>query len=167
MTSIHDLHLNSTPTAGSAAAPSTDSTPSAGQLLETLIRTTHQLHLQFEAHLAAYDVPSYLTGPRLRFLVTVQEAGAIRMSDIAERLGIKPRTVTQFVDALEAEHMLIRQPDPDDRRATFVRVTKAAIPLIARARAGMSEAAEQVLAHLPQEQREQLHTILNRVSTIN
>ncbi|NIK77090.1 DNA-binding MarR family transcriptional regulator [Paenibacillus castaneae] len=141
-----------------------ESFPPAGIVLETLIRTTHRLHLQFEMHLNSLDIPAYLTGPRLRFLVAISEAGKIRMSELATKLGIKPRTVTQFVDALEQENLLVRIPDPDDRRATFLQLSDIAPPIIIKARAAMSESAENVLTSLSAERRVQLLNILNQIS---
>lgn len=130
------------------------------RLLEMLIRTTHQLHSQFETHLSASNMPSYLTGPRLRFLLQVEEAGQIHMHEIAAKLGIKPRTVTQFVDAMEQEQLILRIPDPKDRRATYIRLTEHAPELLRLAKITMKEAAEYVLGSLPAERRKQLYELL-------
>jgi DNA-binding MarR family transcriptional regulator len=142
--------------------PSADtmSIPPAGDVLQLLIRTTHRLHTQFEEHLASLGIPAYLTGPRVRVLIAIQEAGTLRMSELASKLGIKARTVTQFIDALEQEALLTRTPNPDDRRATFLQLTEAAPPLIAEARAAMSEASERVLASFSPEARSELHKLL-------
>jgi DNA-binding MarR family transcriptional regulator len=146
-------------------SPSMDSSlssspPTAGDILQLLIRTTHRLHTQFEEHLAMLGIPAYLTGPRVRVLIAIEEEGRIRMSELATKLGIKARTVTQFVDALELEALIIRTPDPDDRRATFLQLTDEAPPLIAQARASMSQASDQVLQSLSAEGRSQLQSLL-------
>ncbi|MDR6549582.1 MarR family transcriptional regulator [Paenibacillus qinlingensis] len=143
--------------------PEGPSTPTAGDILQLLIRTTHRLHTQFEEHLAALGIPAYLTGPRVRVLIAIEEEGSIRMSDLASKLGIKARTVTQFVDALEQEALLVRTTDPDDRRATFLQLTEAAPPLIAKARAAMSQASDEVLQSLSTEGRSQLQSLLLRL----
>ena len=143
-----------------------ESSPTAGTVLEMLIRTTHRLHLQFETHLSSLDIPAYLTELRLRLLVAISEVGKIRMSDLAAKLGIQPRTVTQFVDALEQEKLLVRVPDPDDRRATFLQLTESAPPLMIQARAAMSESAEKVLASLPLEGRSQLLELLYQLANV-
>jgi DNA-binding MarR family transcriptional regulator len=145
--------------------PSTNATPAAGEVLEALIRTTHYLHRQFEIRLSALDVPDYLTGPRLRFLIAVSESSPIRMNEMAAKLGIQARTVTQFVDALEQEKLLVRLPDPDDRRATFLQLTDSAPPLIQQARSAMSAASEEVLGTLTDEMRDQLFQLLQRLSS--
>ncbi|MZQ86462.1 MarR family transcriptional regulator [Paenibacillus sp. 5J-6] len=144
---------------------SPSATPTAGQVMEKLFQTTHRLHLQFETFLAEYDLPDYVTGPRLRFLVTVQEAGRVRMGDMAARCGIAPRTVTQFVDALEQANMIVRHPDPDDRRATLLALTDEALPVMAKARAAMKESAEKVLGLLPADKLNQLYDILLSLTT--
>ncbi|WP_223836608.1 MarR family transcriptional regulator [Paenibacillus oceani] len=41
------------------------------------------------------------------------------MNELAAELGIKARTVTDFVDALEIDNLLVRVPDPTDHRATL------------------------------------------------
>jgi DNA-binding MarR family transcriptional regulator len=140
--------------------------PTAGYVLETLFKTTHHIHLHFEMYLSSRDIPSYLTGPRMRFLKVVSDAGKIRMKDLASKLGIKARTVTQFVDALEKENMLIRVPDPDDRRVIWVQIPDTAIPLIKKTGDAMVEAAEKTLAHLPEEERNQLLDTLYRLADI-
>jgi len=135
--------------------------PIAGDLLQILFKTNHLLHQQFEKHIANYGIPDFLTGPRLRFLIVLEEYPNIRMNDIAKQIGIKARTVTQYVDALEKEKLLIRLPDPEDRRATLLQLTEAAFPLIKKARAGMSEASETLLKPLSDEQRIQFLVVLN------
>jgi DNA-binding MarR family transcriptional regulator len=105
-------------------------------------------------------IPAFLTGPRVRVLVAIEEEGRIRMSELATKLGIKARTVTQFVDALEQEALILRTPDPDDRRATFLQLTDEAPPLIAKARAAMSQASDQVLQSLSAEGKSQLQSLL-------
>ncbi|MFC5650014.1 MarR family winged helix-turn-helix transcriptional regulator [Paenibacillus solisilvae] len=106
-----------------------------------------------------------MTGPSLRFLIAIAENEPIRMSELAAKIGIKARTVTQFVDALEQENMLIRVPDSEDRRATFLRLTDAAPPLIQHARNAMSEASEQVVGSLSPENRRLLLNLLKQLNS--
>lgn len=79
---------------------------------------------------------------------------------MATRCGIAPRTVTQFVDALEQANMIVRHPDPDDRRATLLELTDEALPVMAKARAAMKESAEKVLGTLPTDKLGQFYDIL-------
>ncbi|MFF2753701.1 MarR family winged helix-turn-helix transcriptional regulator [Psychrobacillus sp. NPDC058041] len=135
--------------------------PTVSDLLQILFKTNHLLHQQFEKHIANYGIPDYLTGPRLRFLIALEENPNIRMNDIAKQIGIQPRTVTQYVETLEKEELLIRLPDPEDRRATLLQLTEIARPQIKKARTGMGVAAEKLLKPLSEEQRKQFLTILS------
>ncbi|MCH5583520.1 MarR family transcriptional regulator [Shimazuella sp. AN120528] len=146
--------------------PISTETPTPDYLLMILFKTTHYLHSQFEAYLSAHDVPAYLTGPRMRFLKCIEEAGKIRMSDLAIKLGIKKRTVTQFVDALEKENVLVRIPDPNDRRATLVQITDTAAPLIKKTGDAMISAAEKVLSSFPPENRSHLLDLLYQLADV-
>lgn len=62
-----------------------------------LVRTTHSIQREFEAQLSKLDMPYLITGPRLRVLSVVSESCNIRMSELAAKLGIKARSVTDFV----------------------------------------------------------------------
>ncbi|WP_248924279.1 MarR family winged helix-turn-helix transcriptional regulator [Paenibacillus hamazuiensis] len=135
--------------------PAEGAVPTSGELLHHLFKTSHLLHRQFETMLAELDVPSHITGPRLRFLAAVNNAGKIRMNEMAAKLGIQARTVTQFVDALEQEKLLVRLPDPNDRRATLLQVTDIAPPLIEKASAAMRQVADKLMAPLTAEMRVQ------------
>jgi DNA-binding MarR family transcriptional regulator len=72
-----------------------------------------------------------------RALGVIAEA-PIRLSSLAERLRVAPRTVTEVVDALVDRELVERRRDPDDRRATLVALTESgrdATAAIGRARA--------------------------------
>ena len=47
----------------------------------------------------------------------------IRISDLAELVRLDLSTISRHVRALEESGNLARQPDPDDRRASLVRLT--------------------------------------------
>jgi DNA-binding MarR family transcriptional regulator len=50
---------------------------------------------------------------------------SLRVTDLAEQLGVDAPTVTRKVQQLEREGMVVRQTDPDDRRATRIRLAPA------------------------------------------
>jgi DNA-binding MarR family transcriptional regulator len=61
----------------------------------------------------------------------------MRLSDLAERLRIVPRSATAVVDALEEAALVARTPDPADRRAVRVVLTdsgRAALERIGQVR---------------------------------
>ena len=48
----------------------------------------------------------------------------LRLNDLATRAGITPQSMGQFVDELEALGYVERRPDPDDRRAKRIHLTR-------------------------------------------
>jgi DNA-binding MarR family transcriptional regulator len=129
-----------------------------------LISTSHRLRRVLNARLNRQSDIISLSGPRLRLLLIVEEAGRMRMGDLAEDLGVTARTVTTLVDALEREGLLVRLPDPTDRRATLLSLTERARTQFEQVRNRQMELGEELLAPLDQEQRQQLLDLLNRLN---
>ena len=48
----------------------------------------------------------------------------LRLNDLAARAGITPQSMGQFVDELEDLGYVERRPDPDDRRAKRIHLTR-------------------------------------------
>lgn len=57
---------------------------------------------------------------RVLSLLGHAEAEGLRNSQLAERLHIAARSTTEVVDQLEAKQLVVRTPDPADRRATLI-----------------------------------------------
>ncbi|KLA01305.1 hypothetical protein B4147_0972 [Bacillus wiedmannii] len=82
------------------------------------------------------------------------------MNALAAKLGVKARTVTDFVDALEQDKLLIRIPDPTDRRATLIQLTERAQSNMEKALTFQDKVADDILKNLTLEQREQFFELL-------
>ena len=65
----------------------------------------------------------WFTDARATLLAYVARNGTPQ-SRIIERMGISKQAVQQLIDGLEAEGIVERLPDPDDRRGRIVRHTK-------------------------------------------
>jgi DNA-binding MarR family transcriptional regulator len=138
-------------------------TPSAAEVVHALIGAAHVIGRLFDARLAAHKLPLPLSGPRLRIFMTIEHAGQLRMGDLAAVLGITPRTVTTLVDALEREGLLVRLPDPADRRATLLELTPVARAHVEQVHAVQCQLSEEVVAALDDSQRRQLLDLLMRL----
>jgi len=100
--------------------------------------------------------PSGVTPGQLRVLRVLSGAGEpLRVSELARRLDVVPRSATSVVDDLESAGLVGRRPDPDDRRATLVALTQRGDAALhefrARRRAGLAELLDRLD---PDEQRE-------------
>ncbi|MBN7773524.1 MarR family winged helix-turn-helix transcriptional regulator [Clostridium aminobutyricum] len=144
---------------------SKDDQLSKSDLLQLLFRVNHLLQQRFEVGLLSCGLPEQLTGPRLRVLFEISAAGKIRMNELATKLGIKARTVTQFVDALEKENFIVRIPDPSDRRATILQLTDFARPIIETADKASNSISENLMDALTLEQQNQLADILLQLNS--
>ena len=108
--------------------------------------------------------PLGITWSQLRALRTVDRCtGAIRMSELAARLGIARRSATSVVDELVGRGLLERRADPGDRRAVEVAVTPAGTRLLRRLQDRRRSAARQVLAALSEADLATLRDLLRRL----
>ena len=106
--------------------------------------------------LAPWDI----TPAQLRALRMLRRHGVMRLSELSDRLRIAPRSATEVVDALEAQGLVQRRPDPGDRRATLVEVTDDGSGVLDAIR---GTEAERVFGRLSQTDRSQLARILRKL----
>jgi DNA-binding MarR family transcriptional regulator len=147
----------------SDAPPAGEQIPAAHEVLEALVLTAHAVYRFADARIGRYKVPRRLSGSRLRVLFAVKEAGTLRMGDLAARLGIAARTVTDLVDGLEKEGLITRSPDPSDRRAILLQLSAAAREHWEQMRSLQHELSDEVLAPLDAAERKQLYALLARL----
>jgi DNA-binding MarR family transcriptional regulator len=67
--------------------------------------------------------PWELSPSLARALSVLARDGDLRLSALADKLRIVPRSATEVVDDLERLGLVARRPDPDDRRAVLVGLT--------------------------------------------
>jgi DNA-binding MarR family transcriptional regulator len=106
--------------------------------------------------LAPWDI----TPAQLRALRMLRRHGIMRLSELSDRLRIAPRSATEVVDALEAQGLVQRRPDPGDRRATLVEVTDDGSGVLDAIR---GTEAERVFGRLSKTDRSHLARILRKL----
>ncbi|ANY09184.1 MarR family transcriptional regulator [Pseudonocardia sp. HH130630-07] len=62
---------------------------------------------------------------QLSALVTVEQAGPLRLSELARREGVTAPTMSRVLSALDEQGMVQRAPDPGDARGVLVSVSEA------------------------------------------
>ena len=126
-------------------------------LPDLFLRTAKRMRRRQMAYLA----PLGLTPAQSRALRMVAEAERPpRMVDIAERLGIVPRSVTSVIDDLEAAGLVVREPDPANRRSTLVLPTEQGRRVRAEMNEARRRAAIEEFAPLSDEQQRTLRELL-------
>ena len=94
-----------------------------------------------------------------------QEKTGVRVSTLAQRLRIAPRSATEVADALEDAGLLTRSPDPSDRRAVLLSLTSRGWQSVDAAVRSRRAAAERAMSHLSPEERAELRRLLELLLT--
>jgi len=98
----------------------------------TSIMRVHQILL---GELDAMLRPFGLTFARYEALVLLSfsRAGALPLRLVGERLMVHPTSVTNTIDRLERAELVVRRPNPQDRRGTLAEITPAGRDVVSRA----------------------------------
>jgi DNA-binding MarR family transcriptional regulator len=86
--------------------------------------------------------PHRLTFARYEALVllTFSRRGALPLRVIGERLMVHPTSVTNIIDRLEEQRMVIRRPNPRDGRGTLAEITREGRDVVGQATADLMAA---------------------------
>ena len=106
-----------------------------------------------------------VTHGQVRVLRTLDHADRpLRLSELANQLGIVPRSATSVVDDLEAARLVARKPDPNDRRATLVDLTPAGADVLSTIRRSRRDAMVALIERLDTAEQSDLLRLLSRLS---
>lgn len=130
------------------------------QLADQLHRLTQRLRRAQAERLA----PLGLTPAQERALRLITRGDEPpRMTELADRLGIVPRSLTTVVDALEEAGLVRREIDPRNRRAILLRLTDQGAAVRDGLREARRRAAEDLFAPLSADDRTTLAGLLARL----
>ena len=93
--------------------------------------------------------------------------GPASVSDLAQVMRVRPQSMAQTIGDLEAEGMVARSPDPNDRRRALVSLTPAGRARIEEDRAVREGWLVKALEELPESDRETIERavgILGRIA---
>jgi DNA-binding MarR family transcriptional regulator len=100
----------------------------------------------------------------LPLLKTLHHHGPMRLSSLAAELNLDASTVSRQARHLEDRGLLERTDDPDDGRASRVMVSAQGSTCLEKGASARRELVARVLDHWPDEDREQLRVLLNRLN---
>lgn len=127
------------------------------QLADQLHRLTKRLRRAQAERLA----PLGLTPAQERALrMITRDDEPPRMTELADRLGIVPRSLTTVIDALEEAGLVRREVDPRNRRAILLRLTDRGTAVRDELREARRRAAEDLFAPLSAEDRKTFASLL-------
>lgn len=126
---------------------------------ELLRRASHRMRRRWVEVLQPLDLSPH----QVRALRAVVSGESLRLSELAERLAVANRSVTDVVDALVERGLVERGPVPGDRRAIAVRATAAGRELLGRAEKARTADVEDFLGRLSVAERHQLAALLHKL----
>ncbi|MDG4797622.1 MarR family winged helix-turn-helix transcriptional regulator [Micromonospora sp. WMMD1082] len=125
------------------------------------------LGVVFRAYVRAADhaVGDLPGGPRgYQVLTAADRQPARNQGAIAEELGIDRTVLTYLIDDLERDGLVVRRPDPADRRSRLVTLTEAGHEAARRRREALRTVESHLLRALPPEEAVTLRALLQRVA---
>jgi DNA-binding MarR family transcriptional regulator len=139
--------------------------PLTGTLLDNplreFIRTFGLVERVMQPYFARYGISGAQWGV-LRNLHRAEQEGcrSLRLSELSDRLLIRPASVTGLIDRLERSELVRRTGSPTDLRAKQVQLTRAGRQLLRRILAAHEGQISTVLAGLSAPDQAELHRLL-------
>lgn len=87
------------------------------------MRDLRRMVKALESYSAAVERQCGLTGPQLWALWELGRQGPMALKDLAARMFLNPSTVVGVVDRLAEKTLVLRSPDPSDRRRVSLALT--------------------------------------------
>jgi DNA-binding MarR family transcriptional regulator len=97
---------------------------------------------------------------QFQILGLLHDHGGLAQRELIQEMGVAPSILVTLLNPLEAEGLVTRQRDPDDRRRHLVTLTAAGERHLVSASRAQKEAEDALFASLADGQREQLRTAL-------
>jgi DNA-binding MarR family transcriptional regulator len=139
-------------TAQAAPAPGDDSQSASGRSAAGQpgvdVARLRVAILRLSRRLRKHDLAG-LTPSQLSTLSSVGKSGPVRLGDLAAAERIAPSTLTRLVNVLEDRGYLLRQPAPDDARASLVTLTDSGREVLQRIRDEATSLLAEMIATLP------------------
>ncbi|WP_030774811.1 MULTISPECIES: MarR family winged helix-turn-helix transcriptional regulator [unclassified Streptomyces] len=96
-------------------------------------------------------------------LAATAEYGPVAQADLGRRLAVDPKDMVGMLNHLQEAGLVLRAPDPDDRRKNAVTVTPEGTAVLARCAALAEAANAEFLAPLDPAERKDLVALLTRL----
>ncbi|MET8677155.1 MarR family transcriptional regulator [Streptomyces sp. NPDC004647] len=98
-------------------------------------------------------VEDRVTLPQVRMLVVLSTHGAVKLVELAERLGVSPSTAMRMNDRLVAAGLVDRRVNPENRRENVLRLTPAGLRLVEEVTARRRDEIAAIVERMAPDQR--------------
>jgi DNA-binding MarR family transcriptional regulator len=128
-------------------------------LAESFLRVARRLRRETSVRTA----PLGLNLHQSRALRVIGDAGPLRPSEVAERLGIVARSATDAVSGLVTSGFVERTTDPADGRAQLLALSPTGRAALAKVEQIRAEVGRDFFGRLPEAERVALAAVLDRL----
>jgi DNA-binding MarR family transcriptional regulator len=90
---------------------------------------------------------------QLSALVTVEQHGPLRLTELARREAVTAPTMSRVLAALDEQGLVVRAPDPQDARGVLISLSPSGAERLAEVRSHRTALIARRLARLTDEQR--------------
>ncbi|GAA2914987.1 MULTISPECIES: MarR family winged helix-turn-helix transcriptional regulator [Streptomyces] len=97
-------------------------------------------------------------------LSAVRDLGPVAQADLGRGIGLDPKDLVGILDDLQSADLVLREPDPKDRRKNAVSLTVRGGRLLKRCEKAARAANDELLAPLSAAERERFTDMLRRIS---
>ena len=134
---------------------------SSPQLIETM-RRFMDIAVHYSMRASGHFMKAKgLSTPQFSILMQLHHRGACGMSKVSEQFEITPAAASQLVDKLVQSGWVLREEDPQDRRAKSLKLTAKGMELIQQGIADRYHWVEPMTAKLTAEERAKVSEALN------
>lgn len=140
-------------------------TPTARLVLDEIIGYhLRRAQLRYFAGFAAAMEGLPLTPMLFGTMLIIDERPGINQSDIATALGADRSTLVRLIDQLEGLGLLVRRPDPEDRRSSVPTLTEEGRRVLAEAARRVRTSEDELARSLSAQERATLLDLLRRLT---
>ncbi|MET8243647.1 MarR family transcriptional regulator [Streptomyces sp. NPDC005202] len=97
-------------------------------------------------------------------LSAVRDLAPVAQADLGRSVGLDPKDLVGVLNDLQSAGLVVREPDPKDRRKNAVSLTDEGGRLLTRCEKAAREANDALLAPLSAAERDQFMGMLTRIS---
>ena len=108
-----------------------------------------------------------VTETQFRVLELLAKNEAHKVTDLAEKMGVKPSAVTTMIDRLANNGLVSRRHDDNDRRAVLLSITEEGREVIRKFEEKCRGVIKGYLSHLELNELEALATIYEKMENID
>jgi MarR family 2-MHQ and catechol resistance regulon transcriptional repressor len=136
------------------------------EAFRAILRTFGLIKRNMEPYFSGYGISGAQWGV-LRVLHRAEDQGeeGLRLTDLGNRLLVRPPSITTVVDRLERQGLVARRASTTDRRAKTVSLSPAGRELVARILEVHPARIRAILGGLSLEEQAQLLALLGRLQT--